>query len=108
MQHCDKYRIEANMIGMHLEGMDTENPTFHVMLPSRRNNFEEVLLVGYMAVAESMTRTGLELKTIQVTIWFPKTGFMVIMSSADSTLVEKLHKREIESHQFLRQIEWED
>lgn len=106
LQYCNSYRVDANMVGMNLEGMATENSSFHLMLPSRRNNFEEVLLIGYMASAQAMARTGLELKTIHVTIWFPKTGFMIIMSSADSTMVEKLRQGEIESHQFLRQIEW--
>lgn len=106
LQYCNNYRVDANMVGMNLEGLETENPSFYLMLPSRRNDFEQVLLVGYMATAQAMARTGLELKTIHVTVWFPKTGFMIIMSNADSALVEKLRQGEIESHQFLRQIEW--
>lgn len=106
LQYCNSYRVNANTVGMNLEGLETGNPAFYLMLPSRRNNFEQVLLVGYMASAQAMARTGLKLKTIHVTIWFPKTGFMIIMSNADVALVEKLRRGEIESHQFIRQIEW--
>ena len=106
LQYCNNYRVDANMVGMNMEGLDTDNPSFYLMLPSRRNNFEQVLLVGYMATALAVERTGMELETIHVTIWFPKTGFMIIMSSAPATLVDKLRQGKIESHQFLREIEW--
>ena len=106
LQYCNTYRVNANTVGMNLEGLGTENPCFYLMLPSRRNNFEQVLLVGYMAAAQAMARTDLELKTIHVTVWFPKTGFMIIMSNAEAALVEKLRQGKIESHQFIRQIEW--
>ncbi len=106
LQYCGNYRVDANMVGMNMEGVDTDSPSFYLMLPSRRNNFEEVLLVGYMASALAMERTGIELETINVTVWFPKTGFLIIMSSAPATLVDKMRQGKIESHQFLREIEW--
>ncbi len=102
-QVCKSYRVPVTMVQMELTSDDA---TFNLALQSRRNNFEEVMLVGYIASGQAIKRTGLEIKTINITITIPSADNMLLFTTADISLVEQLRQGEIKSSDFMRQIDW--
>ncbi len=106
MQNCQHYRVSANMVQMNLEDSGTGELIFYFTLPSRRNNFEEVILVGYLAASHAVARTGLNVKTIYVTAAISKAENMVMTSMAEIALAKKLRLGQIKPYEFMRKIEW--
>jgi hypothetical protein len=105
-QVCKSYRVPAGLDQMKLEEMESDNPTFHMVLQSRRNNFEEVMMVGYIASSQAIARTGLGIKTIMITVTIPKSDNMMLMTTADVSLVEQLRLGKIKSSEFMRKLTW--
>ncbi|MCK4579174.1 MAG: hypothetical protein KAU50_10315 [Candidatus Marinimicrobia bacterium] len=105
-QVCKSYRVPVSMDQMELGDPISEKPEFHLVLQSRRNNFEEVIMVGYIASSQAIARTGVPVKTIMVTVTIPKSDNMMLMTTADVTLVEQLRLGKIKSTQFMRQLQW--
>ena len=105
-QVCKSYRVPVAMEQMRLEDMQSDNPTFNLALESRRNNFEEVMLVGYIASSQAIARTGMEIKTVNITVTIPKADNMLLMTTASFGLVEQLRLGEIKSSEFMRQLQW--
>ena len=91
---------------MDLEKADDDGSTFTLALESRRNNFEEVMLVGYMAVGQAVAQTGLDVKTINIVVTIPKADNMLLMTTADMAQVEQLRQGKIKSSDFMRQLQW--
>ena len=106
MRNCQHYRVAADMVQMNLEHSEDGNLTFYLTLPSRRNNFEEVILVGYVATSHAVSRLGLKVTTIYVTASVSKGEDMLMTTRADIALAEKLRTGEIKTHEFMRLIEW--
>ncbi len=105
-QVCKSYRVPTGLDQMKLEDMEGDNPTFHMVLQSRRNNFEEVMMVGYIASSQAIARTGLGIKTIMITVTIPKSDNMMLMTTADVGLVEQLRLGKIKSSEFMRKLQW--
>ena len=105
-QVCKSYRVPVGLEQMKLEELESDNPTFHMVLQSRRNNFEEVMLVGYIASSQAIARTGLGIKTIMITVTIPKSDNMMLMTTADVSLVEQLRLGKIKSSEFMRKLLW--
>ncbi|MCH8838957.1 MAG: hypothetical protein IIA60_14380 [Candidatus Marinimicrobia bacterium] len=105
-QVCKSYRVPVGLEQMKLEELESDNPTFHMVLQSRRNNFEEVMLVGYIASSQAIARTGLGIKTIMITVTIPKSDNMMLMTTADVSLVEQLRLGKIKSSEFMRKLQW--
>ncbi len=101
-----KYRVPVTMKEMNLEGSGTSGSTFTLALQSRRNNFEEVILVGYIAAGQAIARTGLEVKTINIIVTIPRADNMLLMTTADAGLVKQLRLGKIKSSDFMRQLQW--
>ena len=106
MRNCHHYRVSADMVQMNLEDNGAGALTFYLTLPSRRNNFEEVILVGYVATSHAIARRGLNVTTIYVTASVSKADDMLMTTRADAALAEKLRLGKIKTHEFMRQIEW--
>lgn len=105
-QVCKSYRVPVGLEQMKLEELESDNPTFHMVLQSRRNNFEEVMMVGYIASGQAIARTGLGIKTIMITVTIPKSDNMMLMTTADVGLVEQLRLGKIKSSEFMRKLQW--
>ncbi|UCH62761.1 MAG: hypothetical protein JSU77_13410 [Fidelibacterota bacterium] len=105
-QVCKSYRVPVTMKQMDLEESGDNGATFTLALQSRRNNFEEVILVGYVAASQAIARTGIEIKTINITVTIPKADNMLLMTTADVALVEQLRLGKIKSSQFMQKLEW--
>ncbi|MCH7496932.1 MAG: hypothetical protein IH971_03665 [Candidatus Marinimicrobia bacterium] len=105
MRNCQHYRVSADMVQMNLEKNENGELVFYLTLPSRRNNFEEVILVGYVATSHAIARTGLNVIDIYVAA-VSRTDDVQMTTRAKTTLAEKLRQGEIKTHEFMRQIEW--
>ena len=104
-QICRSYRVPVDQAQMTLN-YPAGGTTFDLALRSRRNNYQEVLLVGYIASSQAIARTGVEVQTISVTVSVPGADNMVLMTTADAEMLGDLRLGKIKSSQFLRQIEW--
>lgn len=105
-QICNSYRVSVTMDRMSLEGAETDHTLFQLRLQSRRNNFEEVMMIGYIAAGQAIARTGVEVQTIDIIVTIPKADNMLIMTSASIGLVEQLRTGKLKSSEFMRQIQW--
>ena len=83
-----------------------DGTTFDLFLESRRNNFEEVMMVGYIGVGQAMARTNIKVSLINITVSIPKADNMLIMTTAEAQLVERLRVGKIRSSAFMRQLQW--
>lgn len=105
-QICNSYRVPVDMRQMNLEEPGNNGLAFSLALQSRRNNFEEVILVGFIASGQAIARTGMEVKTINIIVTIPKADNMLLMTAADVGLVEQLRLGKIKSSEFMRQLQW--
>ena len=106
MRNLQHYRVSGELVSMDLEGTGTGNLTFHLTLPSRRNNYEEVIMLGYLSTGYAIQRTGLKVRTINVTAVIPSADNQEIMTTADAALLARVISEEIDPHRFLGEIEW--
>lgn len=105
-QVCNSYRVSVIMDKMKMTPQADGSVTFELTLESRRNNFEEVMMVGYIGSGQAIARTGEPVKTISISVIIPKMDHMLIMTTADISLVEKLRLGKIRSPEFMRQLQW--
>jgi hypothetical protein len=106
MQNCQHYKLSGDHIQMNMEGAGTENPTFNLTLSSRRNNFEEVLVYGYLSTGYAISRTGVKVNTVNITVIIPSAGNETKVTRADAGLLADLVSEKIDPYEFLREIEW--
>ena len=98
--------MSGDDIQFHMEGAGTGNLTFHLTLPSRRNNVEEVIMAGYLSTAYAIKRTGLKVKTVYVSAMITSADNEIKITKADATLLAQLVEQQIDPHMFLGRIEW--
>ncbi|MCK4578982.1 MAG: hypothetical protein KAU50_09340 [Candidatus Marinimicrobia bacterium] len=106
MKNCQHYRVTGDQIQFDLEGQGTGSLTFNLTLPARRNNFEEVIMAGYLSTGYAIARTGLKVKTIYITAIIPSDDNRLKTTKADAVLVARLISKEIDPHKFLGEIDW--
>lgn len=106
MRNLQHYKVSGEQVNMDLEGSGTGNLTFHLTLPSRRNNIEEVIMLGYLSTGYAIKRTGLKVGTINVTAVIPSADNQMISTMSDAALLARVISEEMDSHRFLGEIEW--
>ncbi len=106
IRNLQHYRVSGELVSMDLEGTGTGNLTFNLTLPSRRNNYEEVIMLGYLSTGYAIKRTGLKVITINVTAVIPSADNQEITTTADAALLARVISEEINPHRFLGEIEW--
>jgi len=106
MRNLQHYKVSGELVNMDLEGSGTGNLTFHLTLPSRRNNIEEVIMLGYLSTGYAIKRTGLKVGTINVTAIIPSADNQMISTTSDAALLARVISEEMDSHRFLGEIEW--
>ncbi|MEE9167579.1 MAG: hypothetical protein V3U24_09015 [Candidatus Neomarinimicrobiota bacterium] len=99
------YRVAVMMDQMNFVADGKGGQTFHIDLKSNRNNFEMVLLVGYIAAGEAM-KTGVKPSEIHVTVEVPLGEGYRLMTRAKIDDVERLLDGEVNAAQFARLIEY--
>jgi hypothetical protein len=90
LRNCQHYNVSGEALQFYLEGQGTGNLTFHLTLPSRRNNIEEVIMAGYLSTAYAIKRTGLKVKTVYVTAMITNDDNALKVSRTDATLLHAL------------------
>lgn len=106
IRNLQHYRVSGELVSMDLEGTGTGNLTFNLTLPSRRNNYEEVIMLGYLSTGYAIKRIGLKVRTINVIVVIPSADNQMIATTADAALLARVISEEINPHRFLREIEW--
>ena len=100
------YRVEVTIDNMKLISDGQGGRTFHIDLKSNRNNFEMVMLVGYIASGEAMKHTGIEPSSIHVSIDVPLGEGYRLMTMSTSADVKRLLSEEVNMAQFSRLVKY--
>ena len=79
--------------------------SFKITMASNRNNFEMVMLVGYIAAGQAM-KTGYEPETFFVSVDVPLgEGFRLVTTAAKVDL-QQLLSGKINTAQFVRKVKY--
>ncbi|UCH09342.1 MAG: hypothetical protein JSU61_08870 [Fidelibacterota bacterium] len=106
MRNLQHYKVSGELVEFNLEGQGTGNLTFHLTLPSRRGNVEEVVMTGYLSTGYAIDRTGLKVGTVYVNAVIPSDDNRVVVTKTDAALLAQLIAQQIDPHKFLGKIEW--
>ena len=98
------YRVEIPIDNMRLVADGKGGQAFHIDLKSNRNNFEMVMLVGYIAAGEAMKKTKVEPSSVYVTVDVPLGEGYRLMTTASMANVKKLLSEEVNMAQFSRLV----
>ncbi|MFQ6676364.1 MAG: hypothetical protein ACE5LH_08500 [Fidelibacterota bacterium] len=97
------YRVDVSIDQMKMVPDTGGNEAFYINLKSNRNNFEMVMLVGYIAAGEAM-KTGVEPSVIYVTVEVPLGEGIRLVTTATREDVKRLISGDINTAQFSRLI----
>ncbi len=117
---CKAYRIDVKEKEMSFSSQDENDLTFKMNLTSMRNNFDMVMLVGFISagqairyqqqLAEKMQKSGRSFEPevpskVEISVVIPMSNEnMIVLATADSDLVVQLSEGTINSGGFMRQI----
>ncbi len=117
---CKAYRVDVKESAMSFTTQNGETVAFKLNLKSMRNNFDMVLLVGFMSagqairhqqqLAEKMQKSGRNFTAelpneVEISVLVPMSNEnMVVMATADVDLVIQLSEGTLNSSGFMRQI----
>jgi len=121
MNTCKAYRVDVKESEMTFTTQGgNEDLTFKMNLSSLRNNFDMVMLVGFISagqaikhqkkLAEKMEKSGQSFEAeipvqVEITVIVPMSNEnMIVMAYADTNLVIQLAEGKINSGGFMRQI----
>ena len=105
-QICSTYNISVSQDQMQLVELESDSASFHLVRQSRRNNLEQVTAVGYIAAGQAISRTGLDIKTIRITIVIPNADYLRVLTEADVTLVDAMRLGKIKPSEFMSKLDW--
>jgi len=100
------YRVEITIDNMRLVSDGEGGQAFYIDLKSNRNNFEMVMVVGYIAAGEAMKKTGVEPSSVYVTVDVPLGEGYRLMTMASIDTVKKLISEEIDMARFSRLVNY--
>jgi hypothetical protein len=105
-QFCSNYNMTVGSEQMKLEELDSDNMTFRLVIRSRpRNNYEQVIAIGYIAAGQAIAQTGLGVTTIQVTVVISDSKQRQVLTEADAALVDQMRLGKITPSDFIRNLE---
>lgn len=102
-QTAKAYRVTVSSDQMKMVPDQDGSQSFHISLKSNRNNFEMVMLVGYIAAGEAM-KTGVQPSAIFVSVDVPLGEGIRLVTMATRENVMKLLSGEINTAQFSRLV----
>ena len=79
--------------------------SFKITLASNRNNFEMVMLVGYIAAGQAM-KTGFEPETFFVSVDVPLGEGFRLVTTATKKDLQQLLSGKINTAQFIRKVKY--
>lgn len=102
---AEVYRVECTVDQMKLVDADEDKQAFYINLKSNRNNFEMVMLVGFIAAGEAM-KIGIEPDVFFVRVQIPLGEGFELLATASKEDLKRLMSGEINTAQFARIIQY--
>ena len=109
---CKAYRVGTGAENMALNYIDKNKLSFIITLDSRRNNYDMVLMVGFIASGKAIDEVFYNndsikesWKEIDVTVQVPltRTG-IVVKAKADASFVVQFSRGEISTLEFTNKV----
>ncbi len=97
--------MECKVDQMKLVDADEDKQAFYINLKSNRNNFEMVMLVGFIAAGEAM-KIGIEPDVFFVRVQIPLGEGFELLATASKEDLKRLMSGEINTAQFARLIQY--
>lgn len=105
-QICRSYQIDVDRDKMTL-GVGADNQKiFRLVIPSARNNFDRVLIIGFYAAGKAIEQTGEAVDQIVIDISIEYKGYENIRAMASREDVMKYVTKTISASQFVRLIKF--
>ena len=99
------YRVEVSADKMKIVPDEKGKDSFYITLASNRNNFEMVMLVGYIAAGQAM-KTGYVPETVFVSVDVPLGEGFRLVTFATKEDLQQLLLGKINTAQFVRKVEY--
>ena len=99
------YRIEVSFENMKIVKDQNGKDAFYITIASNRNNFEMVMLVGYIAAGQAM-KTGFEPSAVFVTIDVPLGEGFRLLTTASTEDLKQLLSGKINTQMFVREVNY--
>ena len=99
------YRVQVSVDKMKIVPDEKGKDSFYITLASNRNNFEMIMLVGYIAAGQAM-KTGFEPETFFISVDVPLgEGFRLVTTATKGDL-KQLLLGQINTAQFVRKVKY--
>ncbi len=100
-----KYRVETSFENMKIVKDEKGKDVFYITIASNRNNFEMVMLVGYIAAGQAM-KSGFEPSSVFVTVDVPLGEGLRLLTTADIADLKQLLSGKIDTVKFVRKVKY--
>ncbi len=99
------YRIETSFENMKVVKDEKGKDVFYITLSSNRNNFEMVMLVGYIAAGQAI-KSGFEPSSVFVTVDVPLGEGFRLLTTATTDDLKQLLAGKITTKIFVRKVKY--
>ena len=99
------YRVNVSVDKMKIVPDEKGKDSFYITLASNRNNFEMVMLVGYIAAGQAM-KTGYAPETFFVSVDVPLGAGLTLVTSATKEDLQQLLSGKINTAVFVRKVDY--
>ena len=99
------YRVKVSADKMKIVPDENGKDSFYITLASNRNNFEMVMLVGYIAAGQAM-KTGFGPETFFVSVDVPLGEGFRLVTTATKEDLQQLLSGKINTAQFIRKVKY--
>ncbi|MBH31442.1 MAG: hypothetical protein CMG71_05555 [Candidatus Marinimicrobia bacterium] len=99
------YRVETSFENMQVVKDEKGKDVFYITLASNRNNFEMVMLVGYIAAGQAM-KSGFQPSSVFVTVDVPLGEGFRLLTTATKEDLQQLLSGKITTKTFVRRVKY--
>ena len=99
------YRIETSFENMKIVKDENGKDVFYITISSNRNNFEMVMLVGYIAAGQAM-KSGFQPSSVFVTVDVPLGEGFRLLTTATTEDLKQLLSGKITTKNFVRRVKY--
>ena len=99
------YRVETSFENMKIVKDEKGKDVFYITLSSNRNNFEMVMLVGYIAAGQAM-KSGFQPSSVFVTVDVPLGEGFRLLTTATTEDLQQLLSGKITTKNFVRRVKY--
>ena len=99
------YRVETSFENMKIVKDENGKDVFYITLSSNRNNFEMVMLVGYIAAGQAM-KSGFQPSSVFVTVDVPLGEGFRLLTTATTEDLKQLLSGKITTKNFVRRVKY--